>query len=106
MENHTPNGEPKPTLLIVDDDQGLCAMLVEYVTLEGFNALTAATGPAGLEQLARTPVDLVILDVMLPELSGFEVLRAHPYPEPRARHHAHRPRRGGRSDRGPGDGCR
>ena len=75
METRTQAAEPKPTLLIVDDDQGLCAMLVEYLTLEGFNALTAATGPLGLEQLARTPVDLVILDVMLPELSGFEVLR-------------------------------
>ena len=75
MDNRTPNGEPKPTLLIIDDDEGLCAMLVEYVTLEGFSALTAATGPAGLELLSRTPVDLVILDVMLPELSGFEVLR-------------------------------
>ena len=75
MEKATPTGEPKPTLLVVDDDSGLCTMLVEYLTLEGFNAVTAATGPAGLEQLARAPVDLVILDVMLPELSGFEVLR-------------------------------
>jgi DNA-binding response OmpR family regulator len=75
MENRPAPGEPKPTLLIIDDDQGLCAMLVEYVTLEGFNAVTAATGPLGLEQLARAAVDLVILDVMLPELSGFEVLR-------------------------------
>lgn len=50
-------------------------MLVEYLTPEGFVTTTAATGPAGLEQLARAPVDLVVLDVMLPELSGFEVLR-------------------------------
>ena len=50
-------------------------MLVEYLGPEGFSTATAATGPAGLEQLARAPVDLVVLDVMLPELSGFEVLR-------------------------------
>jgi DNA-binding response OmpR family regulator len=75
METRPPNGDPKPTLLVVDDDQGLCAMLVEYLTLEGFSAVTAGSGPAGLEQLTRNPVDLVILDVMLPELSGFEVLR-------------------------------
>jgi two-component system OmpR family response regulator len=75
MESRAAAAEPKPALLIVDDDQALCAMLVEYLTLEGFTALTATTGPAGLEQLARAPVDLVILDVMLPELSGFEVLR-------------------------------
>jgi len=75
MEPRSPASEPKPTLLIVDDDQALCAMLIEYLTLEGFAAVAAATGPSGLEQLARAPVDLVILDVMLPELSGFEVLR-------------------------------
>ena len=50
-------------------------MLVEYLAPEGFIASTASTGPAGLEQLARSSVDLVILDVMLPQLSGFEVLR-------------------------------
>jgi len=50
-------------------------MLVEYLAPEGFAATTAGTGTAGLEQLARAPVDLVVLDVMLPELSGFEVLR-------------------------------
>jgi DNA-binding response OmpR family regulator len=67
--------EAKPALLIIDDDQELCAMLTEYLAPEGFLCLTAATGPEGLERLARTPVDLVVLDVMLPELSGFEVLR-------------------------------
>jgi DNA-binding response OmpR family regulator len=67
--------ESRPTLLIVDDDQELCSMLVEYLTLEGFAPLTMGTGPAALEELARIPVDLVVLDVMLPELSGFEVLR-------------------------------
>src|SRR2546430_14860097 len=50
-------------------------MLAEYLAPEGFLALTAGTGPAGLEQLGRAAVDLVVLDVMLPELSGFEVLR-------------------------------
>jgi len=75
MEARTNANEPKPTLLVVDDDQSLCAMLAEYLTLEGFIAVTAATGPEGLDQLGRSPVDLVILDVMLPELSGFEVLR-------------------------------
>ena len=50
-------------------------MLAEYLAPEGFLSLTAATGPTGLELLARSAVDLVVLDVMLPELSGFEVLR-------------------------------
>jgi DNA-binding response OmpR family regulator len=67
--------EPKPKLLIIDDDQELCGMLVEYLGPEGFETSTAATGPIGLEKLANSAVDLVILDVMLPQLSGFEVLR-------------------------------
>jgi DNA-binding response OmpR family regulator len=67
--------ELKPKLLVIDDDQELCAMLVEYLAPEGFVTSTALSGPAGLELLARAPVDLVILDVMLPQLSGFEVLR-------------------------------
>src|SRR5256885_5553521 len=42
--------ESKPTLLIIDDDQELCAMLAEYLAPEGFLTLTAGTGPAGLER--------------------------------------------------------
>jgi DNA-binding response OmpR family regulator len=75
VEPSSSQNEPKPTLLIIDDDQELCAMLVEYLGPEGFITSTAASGPAGLEELARSSVDLVILDVMLPQLSGFEVLR-------------------------------
>jgi DNA-binding response OmpR family regulator len=75
MEARTPAIESQPTLLIIDDDRELCTMLIEYLTPEGIVASSAGTGPAGLAQLARAPVDLVVLDVMLPELSGFEVLR-------------------------------
>jgi DNA-binding response OmpR family regulator len=75
MEARERAGEARPTLLIIDDDQELCAMLIEFLGPEGFSTTTAGTGKAGLDELARAPVDLVVLDVMLPELSGFEVLR-------------------------------
>jgi len=75
METREAGTEPKPLLLIVDDDSELCTMLAEYLGPEGFLTVTAGSGPAGLEQLGRAAVDLVVLDVMLPELSGFEVLR-------------------------------
>src|SRR5476649_192013 len=65
----------KPVLLIVDDDQELCALLVEYLAPEGFAVELLGNGSAALERLSRAPPDLVVLDVMLPELSGFEVLR-------------------------------
>jgi DNA-binding response OmpR family regulator len=68
-------GDPKARLLIVDDDHELCSMLAEYLGPEGFAAETVGTGPLALERLGRGAVDLVVLDVMLPELSGFEVLR-------------------------------
>jgi len=75
MEARDPANDPKASLLVIDDDQELCAMLVEYLGPEGFATASVTTGPAGLAHLARTPVDLVVLDVSLPELSGFEVLR-------------------------------
>jgi DNA-binding response OmpR family regulator len=64
-----------PVLLIVDDDQELCTLLVEYLAPEGFVVELLGNGAAALERLAYHPPDLVVLDVMLPELSGFEVLR-------------------------------
>ena len=50
-------------------------MLIEYLGPEGFTTETAGTGPTALERVVRGGLDLVVLDVMLPELSGFEVLR-------------------------------
>ncbi len=66
---------PRPKLLIVDDDTELCGMLAEYLAPEGFQTEAVGNGPAALERLGRGAIDLVVLDVMLPELSGFEVLR-------------------------------
>jgi DNA-binding response OmpR family regulator len=65
----------KPALLIVDDDQELCTLLVEYLAPEGFAVELFGNGTAALERLSHSTPDLVVLDVMLPELSGFEVLR-------------------------------
>lgn len=75
MESREAAPEPKSTLLIIDDDRELCAMLGEYLGPEGFLTAVANSGPEGLERLSRSAIDLVVLDVMLPELSGFEVLR-------------------------------
>ncbi len=61
-------------ILIIDDDTELCALLKDYLSLEDFACETAHDGVDGLRKLARHPADLVILDVMLPEKNGFEVL--------------------------------
>src|SRR5690606_5243926 len=63
------------TILIIDDDTRLSAMLRDYLEANGFAVETAATATAGLAALARHLADAVILDVMLPDLDGFEVLR-------------------------------
>ncbi len=62
-------------ILIVEDEKHMLAGIEDLLRLKGYGTLAAETGPAGLERaLADTP-DLILLDVMLPGMSGFDVLR-------------------------------
>jgi two-component system response regulator CpxR len=65
----------KHTLLLVDDDCELAEMLREFALGEGYRLLHAASGACALKMLKERQIDLVMLDVMMPELSGFEVLK-------------------------------
>jgi two-component system response regulator CpxR len=62
-------------ILVIDDDAELCELLQDYLAREGFALDAANDGVAGLERALSGDHGLVILDVMLPGLSGFEVLR-------------------------------
>jgi DNA-binding response OmpR family regulator len=62
-------------ILIIEDDERLAAMLVEYLGGAGLEVTTRRDGASGLAQLARGGVDALILDVMLPDLDGFEICR-------------------------------
>jgi two-component system response regulator CpxR len=62
-------------ILLVDDDAELCALLSEFLQREGFIVECAHEGHLGLEMAARPGVDLVVLDVMLPGIDGFEILK-------------------------------
>jgi DNA-binding response OmpR family regulator len=62
-------------LLLVDDDIALCDLLREYLATEGFDVETVHDGRTGLQRGCEGQYELIILDVMLPELGGFEVLR-------------------------------
>lgn len=62
-------------VLIVDDDTRLSAMLADYLSGNGYTVRTAATATAGLNAIERDRPDAVILDVMLPDLDGFETCR-------------------------------
>ena len=67
-------------VLIVDDDTRLSAMLSEYLAAAGFQAESRPTGRDGLAALERAGWDAVVLDLMLPDIEGFEVcrrIRAH-----------------------------
>ena len=66
--------KPPQSVLLVDDDENLAAMLAEILQLHGFEVGKATSGEAVLERIAAVPPDLVVLDVMLPGASGFEVL--------------------------------
>lgn len=66
----------KHSILLIDDDQELCGLLTEYFTAEGFEVAMAHTGTEGLQLALKQNFDLILLDVMLPEMDGFEVLKA------------------------------
>src|SRR2546430_303110 len=64
------------TLLIADDDPGLCESLERTLTREGYRVILASDGNAALERLQAGGVDLVLTDLKMPGLSGIELLRA------------------------------
>jgi len=66
---------PDHRLLIIDDDVRLAEMLTEYLAPEGIELTSVASGIQGLRSAQRENYDLIILDVMLPGLSGFDVLK-------------------------------
>jgi len=62
-------------LLLVEDEPGLVLTLTDRLAREGYAVESSADGESGLERAAKEPFDLVLLDVMLPRLNGFDVLR-------------------------------
>ena len=62
-------------LLVVDDDPDICDLLRDRLESEGFHVETAGDGETALRLLADTPVDGMLLDIALPEMDGFDVLR-------------------------------
>jgi DNA-binding response OmpR family regulator len=65
----------RATVLVVDDDEGIVEVLRDFLAVDGFAVLTAYDGAAALSELARSPVDCVLLDVMMPGISGFDLCR-------------------------------
>lgn len=62
-------------VLVVDDDVELCELVTEYLEPEGFDVETAEDGQEGVERALAGDYAIIVLDVMLPGINGFEVLR-------------------------------
>lgn len=65
----------RPTILIVDDEDGIVELMRDFLEVDGFTVLAARSGAEALATLAGEQVECVLLDVMMPDVSGFEVLR-------------------------------
>ena len=64
-----------PDILIIDDDQELCALLADFLQLEGFSTSAVHDGADAIEVCKGREFDAIVLDVMLPRVQGFDVLR-------------------------------
>src|SRR5215510_10443885 len=71
-------------LLVIDDDAELSQLVTRFLTREGFSVRWVSGGAAGLEQALAETYALILLDVMMPDTDGFEVLR-------QIRQHSHIP---------------
>jgi len=67
--------EPGSSILVVDDEENISFLVASALRLEGFATTTAATGREALARLEEERPALVVLDIMLPDLDGFEVLK-------------------------------
>ena len=63
-------------ILLIDDDRELSSLLVDYLGQHNFTVHCCFDGKSGLEQAFNSKFDLILLDVMMPNLDGFEVLKA------------------------------
>lgn len=70
-----PSLQDLPVILVVEDDPILLKMYTEKFTNEGFKVLTAQDGESGLEVALKNKIDIILLDIMLPRISGTDLLK-------------------------------
>jgi DNA-binding response OmpR family regulator len=71
-----PGGQVSATVLVVDDDPAIVGMLETRLSSTGYRVLTAADGEEALQQARDNRPAVVVLDVMMPKMNGWEVARA------------------------------
>jgi DNA-binding response OmpR family regulator len=65
------------TILIVDDEKRLVSLVESYLAQEGYRVVTAYNGREALAVASKEKPDLIVLDVMMPEMNGYDFMRAH-----------------------------
>jgi DNA-binding response OmpR family regulator len=63
------------TVLVIDDEQGVLAVIKKRLEIEGYKVITAANGNSGFDLALKSKPSLILLDIMLPDMDGLEVLR-------------------------------
>jgi DNA-binding response OmpR family regulator len=69
-----PNGKKQKKILVVEDELSMREIVVEKLQMAGFNVLQAEDGAIAIKMIVKERPDLVLLDLMLPEIDGFGVL--------------------------------
>ncbi len=62
------------TVLIIEDDESIAELLRDYLELSGYSVIHAASGSVGMQRIKDSQPDLILLDLMLPEVDGFSIL--------------------------------
>ena len=62
-------------ILVVEDDRNICDLIHMYLVKEGFDVRIAGDGGKAIEEFQKQVPDLILLDIMLPDMDGFEVCR-------------------------------
>ena len=67
-------GAPRPTILVIDDDPTVCDLLASTLGPAGYHVLTCESGRRGIELALQEQPDLVVVDLILPDISGFQII--------------------------------
>jgi DNA-binding response OmpR family regulator len=86
MTDRNTTSEPRPTVMVVDDDADTLKLISITIQRAGYEVYRASSGPEALEQLDRISPDTIVLDLMMPGMSGMEVMTLikakFPWPPP------------------------
>lgn len=76
MVSDTRDSGQRQTVLVVDDEAGIVELMRDFLEVDGFAVRPARTGAEAMAALASGPVDCILLDIMMPGVSGFELMRS------------------------------